>query len=89
MLWIEKGKQRDKDRLVTKAQRQSKSELEFKTREEKCQRVERKVVKLKVSQPHPTLYDTMDGSPSGSSVHGILQARRLEQVAMPLSSGSS
>ena len=31
----------------------------------------------------------MDCSPSGSSVHGILQARILEWVAMPSSRGSS
>ena len=31
----------------------------------------------------------MDGSPTGSSVHGILQARILEWVAMPLSRESS
>jgi len=31
----------------------------------------------------------MDGSPPGSSVHGILQARILEWVAMPTSRGSS
>ena len=30
----------------------------------------------------PTLCDPMDGSPSGSSVHGILQARVLEWVAI-------
>ena len=36
-----------------------------------------------------TLCDTMDCSPPGSSVHGILQARILEWVAMPLSRGSS
>jgi len=28
-------------------------------------------------------------SPPGSSVHGILQARKLEWVAMPFSRGSS
>ena len=33
--------------------------------------------------------DTMDYSPPGSSVHGILQARILEWVAMPFSSKSS
>ena len=33
--------------------------------------------------------DPMDCSPSGSSVHGILQARILEQVAMHPSRGSS
>ena len=31
----------------------------------------------------PTLCNPMDYSPSGSSVHGILQARILEWVAMP------
>ena len=36
-----------------------------------------------------TLRDTVDCSPPGSSVHGILQARILEQVAMPSSRGSS
>ena len=36
-----------------------------------------------------TLCDTMDCSPRGSSVHGILQARILEWVAMPSSTGSS
>ena len=33
--------------------------------------------------------DCMDCSPPGSSVHGILQARTLEWVAMPSSRGSS
>ena len=33
--------------------------------------------------------DPMDCSPPGSSVHGILQARVLEWVAMPFSKGSS
>ena len=31
----------------------------------------------------------MDHNPPGSSVHGILQARKLEWVAMPFSRGSS
>ena len=35
------------------------------------------------------LCDTMDCSPPGSSVHGILQARILEWVAVPFSRGSS
>ena len=42
-----------------------------------------------VTQSCPTLCDLMDCSLSGSSVHGILQARILEWVAMPLSRGSS
>ena len=36
-----------------------------------------------------TLWDPMDCSPSGSSVHGIFQAGILEWVAIPSSSGSS
>ena len=36
-----------------------------------------------------SLCDPMDWSPPGSSVHGILQARILEWVAMPSSRGSS
>ena len=35
------------------------------------------------------LCDHMDCSPPGSSVHGVLQARTLEWVAIPLSRGSS
>ena len=37
----------------------------------------------------PTLFDPMDCSPPGSPVHGILQARTLECVAIPFSRGSS
>ena len=36
-----------------------------------------------------TLHDPIDCGQPGSSVHGILQARMLEQVAMPSSRGSS
>ena len=36
-----------------------------------------------------TLCDPVDCSPPGSSVHGVLQARILERVAMPFSRGSS
>ena len=36
-----------------------------------------------------TLCDSMDYSPPGSSVHGILQARTLEWVATPSCRGSS
>ena len=36
-----------------------------------------------------TLCNPMDCSPPGSSVHGILQARILEWVAIPSSTGSS
>ena len=40
-------------------------------------------------QSCPTLCDPRDCGPPGSSVHGILQARILEWVAMPSSRGSS
>ena len=40
-------------------------------------------------QSCPTLCDPIDGSPLGSFVPGILQARILEWVAMPSSRGSS
>ena len=36
-----------------------------------------------VAQSCPTLSDPMDGSPPGSSAHGILQARGLEWVPSP------
>ena len=40
---------------------------------------------VKVVRSCPTLRDPMDGSPLGSSVHGILQARILEWVAISFS----
>ena len=46
-------------------------------------------VKVLVAQSCPTLCDPMDCSPSSSSVHGILQARILEWVAISFSRGSS
>ena len=42
-----------------------------------------------VAKSYETLCDPMDPSPSGSSVHGIPQARILEWIAMPSSRGSS
>ena len=38
-----------------------------------------------VTQSRPSLCDPMDCSPPGSSVHGILQVRILEWVAIPFS----
>ena len=38
---------------------------------------------MSVAQPYPTLCHNMDCSPPGSSVHGILQAKILEWVAIP------
>jgi len=46
-------------------------------------------VKVLVTQWTPTLCDPMNYSPPGSSVHGILQTRILEWVAIPFSRGYS
>ena len=42
-----------------------------------------------VAQSYLTLFNPMDCSLSGSSVHGILQVRILERVAIPFFTGSS
>ena len=47
------------------------------------------IPEVKVSQLCLTLYDPMDCSQQGSSVHEILHARILEWVAIPFSRGSS
>ena len=54
-------------------------------------KLEAEEVKIKVleAQSCPTFLDPMDCSPPGSSVHGILQARILEWVAISFSRGSS
>ena len=44
-------------------------------------------VKVLAPQSCPTLFDPMDCSPPGSSVHGVLQARILEWVAIPYAGG--
>ena len=46
-------------------------------------------IRVKSLQSCPTLCNPMACSPPGFSVHGILQARILEWVAMPSSRGSS
>ena len=40
------------------------------------------------AQSCPTVCDPMDCSPPGSSIHGILQARKLEWSAISFSRGS-
>ena len=47
------------------------------------------LVVVLVAQLCPALCDPMDCSPPGSVVHGILQGRVLEWVAIPFSRGSS
>ena len=51
--------------------------------------LENMYMRAKSPQLHLTLCDPMDCSSPDSSVHGILQARILERVAMPSSRGSS
>ena len=46
-------------------------------------------VKVLVAQLCPILYESMDCSPPSSSVHGILQTKMLEWVAIPFSRGYS
>ena len=47
------------------------------------------IMKVKVTPSRLTLCDPMDCNLPGSPVHGILQARILEWVAVPFSGGSS
>ena len=51
--------------------------------------IRQKILLCLVIQSCLTLCDPMDCSPLSSSVHGILQARILEWIAMPSSRGSS
>ena len=47
------------------------------------------VSESEVAQLCPTLFDRMDCSLSGSSIHGIFQARVLEWITISFSRGSS
>ena len=49
----------------------------------------RNIMNHEVTQSCLILWDPMDCSPSGSSVHGIFQARVLEWIAISFSRGSS
>ena len=51
--------------------------------------VQKLCVLAKLLQSFPILCNSMDCSPPGSSVHGILQARILEWVVISSSRGSS
>ena len=46
-------------------------------------------IQVLITQLCPSLCDSMDCSPLGFSVHGILQARTLQWVAISFSRGSS
>ena len=45
-------------------------------------------VNVLATQSCPALYDPMECSPPGSSIHGILQAKLLEWIAISSSTGS-
>jgi len=47
------------------------------------------LMKVLVTQSCKTLFDPMGHNPSGSFVHGILQARKLKGIAIPFSRGRS
>ena len=49
----------------------------------------KKVLAVSVTQVCPTLCNPMDYNPPGSSIHGILQARILEWIAIPFCRRSS
>ena len=53
--------------------------------EEETAEIQAVAAAAKSLQSCPTLYDTIDGSPPGSPVLGILQARTLEWVAISFS----
>ena len=61
-------------------------DLYWKTPRHRWKKLKMKV-KVLVTQSCPTLCDPMDRNPLGSYVHGILQARILEWVAIPFSRG--
>ena len=50
-----------------------------------CFEFHNNTMKVKVFRLCPTLCDLMDSSLPVSSIHGVLQARRLEWVAIPFS----
>ena len=54
-----------------------------------CQRHRGHCVRARSLQSYPTLCDPIDCSPPGPFVHGILQARILDWIAMLSSRGSS
>ena len=52
---------------------------------ENCKRRSQGIFASEVAQSCPTLCDPVDCSPPGSSIHGILQARIVEWVAISFS----
>ena len=54
-------------------------------KERQCQRMLKSESEREVAQSCPTLWDPLDGSPPGSSIHGIFQARVPEWGAIAFS----
>ena len=85
----------DDTKLMAESKEELKRLLKVKEKSEnaglKCNTQKRKVMAFgpiaaaKLLQSYPTLCDPRDGSPPGSSVPGILQARILEWVAISFS----
>ena len=80
------------NRIFTKSKSTSPQNINHKgTKQQSERHIFNQVIKVnitsksesEVAQSCPILCDPMDCSPPGSSVHGILQARILEWVAMP------
>ena len=63
--------------------------LMISTTSKNVKKVDSLEVEVLVTQLCPTVCDPVDYSPPGSSVHGTLQARILEWVAIAFSRGSS
>ena len=72
----ETGKERERSKANARFQAKPQSQLDS-------------VGSLLTAQSCPTLCNPMDCIPPGSSVHGILQTRKLEWVAIFFSKGSS
>ena len=60
--------------------------IEFSMRDKNCPNLNRDL-EISVARSCPILCEPLDCNPPGTFVHGILQARRLEWVAMPPSRG--
>ena len=58
-------------------------------REQNLLDIDKQWQQSQVAQSCPTLWDPVDCSPPGSSIHGIFQAKVLEWVAISFSRGSS
>ena len=82
-------KERKRERKKRRKEEREKGRKKERKEERKEGRKKERKKESEIAQSCPTLCDPVDCSPPGSSVHGILQARRLEWVAISFSRGSS